>query len=132
LDKLWSHSMPPAAFEVMGVLQSVEPSRNSAATIVCFGDCRMPACGEPHFEPYVITTSRRMGYRLLWIPIGGALIFWTALDYLRQPPGFRSGFPYCNQITFLAVSTLVAWLWNTSISPKYVRPAPGGGPFLQL
>jgi hypothetical protein len=107
---------------VLAQVATAEPPR---AHIVCLGEIDVPEVGDLFFEPEIITPTRYIGYRLVFIPVAAALITLWLLQRTGVIPGrviSVGGFGY---VLAMGIGAGVAWVWRGAIRPTYVRMAPG-------
>jgi len=115
----------PSDEQVKAILASATARDPPRAAVVCLGKIDAPEVGEIFFEPEIITPTRYIGRRLIFIPIAGALIFLWVLHRIGVLP-FR--FPQLSSFGYLlwmGAAVGGAWVWRSAVRPTYIRMAPG-------
>jgi len=120
LQRLWAPN------ELKQRLGDLTAELKAAARIFCTGPVRVPEVGDLRFEPVIITPTRFVWRKLLFVPFALLIMaFWLAqvTHMLKLPFTLPLGaFGYVLSMGGIA---LVMWIWRTTVRPSYVRLAPG-------
>jgi hypothetical protein len=131
LRKAWkAPDRLPTLSDVQAALQETDGVASTGrARIVCFGHADVPAVGELHFEPEIITPTGAVWRQLIWLVVAGVVVALLLLDYLHVlppwVPGIRHFFGGFAYFLVAGVIALAVWVWRGMIRPTYVRMAPG-------
>jgi hypothetical protein len=118
--------------DVKAILASSPTPNPPCARIVCLGKIDVPEVGELFFEPEIITPTRAVGWRLLFVPIAAAIFILWLLQVLDVIPGRAINIGSFGYILMMGVSVGIVWIWRTAIRPTYIRMAPGAIQILEF
>ena len=118
--------------DVKAILASSPTPNPPGARIVCLGKIDVPEVGELFFEPEIITPTRAVGWRLLFVPIAAAIFILWLLQALDVIPGRAINIGSFGYILVMGVSAGIVWVWRTAIRPTYIRMAPGAIQILEF
>lgn len=110
---------------IRAALNKAADSPAAGARIVCLGMLDVPEVGDLFFEPEIITPTRSIGRRIVFIPIAAAVVAVWLLQELHVLPNLRIQLSSFGYLLFMGLVVTAVWAWRGMIRPRYIRMAPG-------
>lgn len=125
LGALWTRFYQVPSIERIGEVLERYPMNDERATIVGLGLVEVPAAGEVHFEPEIITPTTFIGRKIIFAWIALAILFYFLLQILGVIPIFVRNFGAFTYVVVVGIGVAYSWTRRTLVRPTYVRLAPG-------